>query len=86
MASNFGGVIDSEKTYTQRSMAEILGREEDWVVDELIRSGCPYRKFGRLYFISGKSFQLFIESDSERWKPPRKRGKRKTNLGDETEG
>lgn len=82
MASNFGGVIDSEKTYTQRSMAEILGREETWVVDEIIHNGCPHRKLGRLYFVSGKSFQLFIETESERWTPPSKRGKRKTDVGD----
>ncbi len=84
--SEFGGVIDSSKTYTQKSLAIILDREEEWVFENVIHAGCQHSKFGRVYFVSGKSFQLFIESRSERWKPPSKRGKRKTNVGDETEG
>lgn len=68
------GVVDATKTYTQKSLAETLGRKEKWVFTNVIHEGCPYWKIGRIYFISGKSFQLFIEDSSVKWEPI-KRGK-----------
>lgn len=84
MASDsFGGIIDSSVTYTQKSLAIVLDREEEWVIEEFVHAGVPHRKIGRLYFMSGRSIQLHIEATSERWTPPSKRGKRKTHVGDE---
>ncbi len=76
MSSEFGGIIDSNKTYTTRSLAEVLGRTEDWVLRELIARGLRNWPIGRLKFISGKSFQILVESQSEQRLSPSNREKR----------
>jgi len=74
------GEIHDDVTYTHKRLAAIIGRDPDWVLDNLIqpedpsKPGVRYQKVGTLYFISGEAVRFWNEEgarchDGSRPKP-----------------
>lgn len=67
------GVIESGKTYTHHAVARVLGladtkgRCSQFVMNRLLRGGVPFCKVGRIYFISGQLFNLWVQENSSIW-------------------
>jgi hypothetical protein len=66
MASNdHDGIVDSGKTYTTRALARILGVKQPRTVENwLKRYDIAVARFAGRVLVSGKVFQLAIESGS----------------------
>lgn len=64
------GVIDASKAYSHKAIARILGRDEKWVISEIIRDPSnkecrvKHRRLGSLYMVSGHELILWIERTS----------------------
>ena len=73
MADETFGVIDSSKTYTHHAIARILGVADSrgecskYILRNMLHDGLPFRKIGRLYFIAGLQFNLWIQETSAVW-------------------
>lgn len=65
------GEFHDDAIYTHQRIATLLGRDPEWVVENLLlprepeTRGVPHRKIGSLYFITGENFRLWIERHSQ---------------------
>lgn len=65
------GEIHDDVVYTHKRLAIILGRSEDWVVENIILTDpeksepIAVKKLGTLYFVTGQNFRLWMERNSQ---------------------
>ena len=59
------GIILDGATYTTKALAGILGRNEKWIIDNVVDQGCPAKRRGNLFLISGRDFRIWVEATTE---------------------
>lgn len=85
MARQKGGSVEADRTYTHHALGEVLGRTPDWVKENIIEieGGCYAWKIAHTYYVSGQSFQQWIEANSTPHAPTGKKVNAKKTVGNE---
>lgn len=64
------GTFHDDQTYTNKAIARILGKKEDWVRQYMLepddgKDGIPYQRLGQLYLVAGINIRLWNERNSQ---------------------
>lgn len=58
-------LFEDQKSYDQHRMALVLGTTPDWVIENVFKEGCPFRKLGRRYVTTGLLINRWITDGGE---------------------